>query len=418
MNKQFIYMFTFIILTTSVFSAPRKKKTKKYKKDFLTQYCDLKKNINIAIVKVNDKSGISELVKKDRNVQAQISKKGYYNYLGQNTFVSVGDASLAVDGCYVSEVQVGKDIAEKDLECILTNLNRKNKFNGIINNPEDSGWQRGSVQSLDDIERYNRVANKNGEKLISYDKFAFPQTRTLFEDNVYAQIENALLGGGATVVDRANISESLDEFKLSGSGLMDPNTQKELGKMLGADLIGVADITSYSESTKDGNSVSKIEVILKLINIETGVIFETISLNARNEMKGKGKCHKSRGICLTKYSSYLNETVNNLFQSFPFESTAKITKRGSVYVYSGSVDGVKNDMIFDLFISEYDEDEDEYFEDLIGQILITDNEKGRGMKAGTKSQCDPLDFPAESLDREEEYLVRIPKDIKSKMKCN
>ena len=75
-------------------------------------------------------------------------------------------------------------------------------------------------------------------------------------------------------------------------------------------------------------------------------------------------------------------------------------------------------MIFDLFISEYDEDEDEYFEDLIGLILITDNEKGRGMKAGTKSQCDPLDFPAESLDREEEYLVRIPKDIKSKMKCN
>ena len=32
-----IVIFTFIILTTSVFSAPRKKKTKKYKKDFLTQ---------------------------------------------------------------------------------------------------------------------------------------------------------------------------------------------------------------------------------------------------------------------------------------------------------------------------------------------------------------------------------------------
>ena len=53
-----------------------------------------------------------------------------------------------------------------------------------------------------------------------------------------------------------------------------------------------------------------------------------------------------------------------------------------------------------------------------GQIIITDNEKGRGMKAGTKSQCDPLDFPIGSLDREEEYLVRIPKDIKSKIKCN
>ena len=413
MNKKFIYIFAIIILVTSVFG-----KQKRYKKDFLAQYCNLKKNLNVAVVKVNDKSGIAELVKNDSKARATISKKGYYTYLGQNIFVSIGDAPLAVDGCNVGEVSVGKDISDKDLECILTNLNKKNKYSGIINNPEDSGWQRGSVQSIDDIERYNRRANKIGDKSISYKKFKFPETRTIFEDAVYAQIENALVGAGATIADRANISASMSELDFGSSGLMDPSSQKELGKMLGADLIGVADITSYSESTKDKDSVSKIEVILKLINIETGVIFETISLNARNTMKGRGKCHKSRGICLTKYSSYLKETLMNLFQGFPFESTAKITKRGSVYVYSGSVDGLQNEMLFDLFISEYDEEEDEYYEDLIGQIIITDNEKGRGMKAGTKSQCDPLDFPIGSLDREEEYLVRIPKDIKSKIKCN
>ena len=420
MYKRILYFVLLIILINSitlVFGAP-KKKNKKYKKGFLTQYCDLKKGVNIAIVKVNDKSGISELVNNDPNVRSQVSKKGYYTYLDQNTFVSIGDASLAVDKCKVSEVQVGKNIAEKDLECILTNLNKKNKYSGIISNPEDSGWQRGSVQSLEEIERYNRIAKKNGEKLISYKNFQAPQTRTLFEDNVYAQIENALVGAGATVADRANIAASLGEFEFGNSGLMDPDSQKELGKMVGADLIGVADITSYSESTKDGDSVSKIEVILKLINIETGTLFETISLNARNTMKGKGKCHKSRGVCLSKYSSYLQETLNKTFLDFPFETNAKITKRGSVYVYSGSVDGVQNDMIFDLFISEYDEDEDEFFEDLIGQILIVDNEKGRGIKAGTKSQSDALDFSPELLDREEEYLVRIPKDIKSQMKCD
>ena len=416
MNNKIIYLLTFIILSASLFSKPRGR-NKGYDKKFINQYCDLKKNLSVALVKVNDKSG-------QFHTDVTLSK-GYYTYLGTKVFVSVGDASLASDRCRIGEVNVGKEISDGDLECILDNLNKKNKYNGIVSNPEDSGWQRGSVQSLDDIERYNRVANKNGEKLISYREFQLPETRTLMEDLVYTQIENGLVNASQfTVADRANMSESLSELKNQYSGIFNESNQKELGKMLGTDLIGVADISAYSESTKKKSglggserySVATIEVILKLINVETGVLFTTLKVSAKNEMKGRGKAHKSRAVCLTKYSESLSSELDNSMKEFPFESVAKITKRGAIYVYSGSVDGVMNDMIFDLFISEYDEDDDEYYEDIIGQIKVVDNEKGRGVKAGTKSQCEALDF-SESLDREEEYLVRIPKDIKSKMKC-
>lgn len=416
MNKIIIYLFLSIISINSLYA---KQKNKKYDKKFIAQYCDLKKNLNVAIVEVNDKAGIQETQKS--------RKKGYYNFTGKNVLVSPGDASLAAGYCNVGEASVGKEISDEDLECILVELNRKNLNYGIITNPVESGWQRGSMQLLDDIERVNRKLIKLDEKIIGYRKFSLPVTRTLFEDLIYTQIVNALVNSAQfTVVDRANIDKVLNELRTQHSGIIDDSNQKDLGKMLGTDLIAIADIVSYNESTKKKEELfgsqryckAKIEVIITLSNVETGVLFQTFNISARNDMKGDwSKAPKSRAVCLGKFSNKLKDELEKSMSKFPFESIAKITKRGSIYVSAGSIDGIKNDMIFDLFISEYDEDEDEYYEDKIGQIVVTDNEKGRGIKAGTKSKCDALDF-TESLDRDEEYLIRIPKEIKPKMKCN
>ena len=163
-------------------------------------------------------------------------------------------------------------------------------------------------------------------------------------------------------------------------------------------------------------SEAHIEIILNLIDVESGALFTSLKIEESHRLKGRNEQHKARKKCLMIYSENLKNELEKTMVDFPFETVAKITKRGSIYIYSGSVDGVINDMVFDLFISEYDEEEDEFYEDLIGQIIVVDNEKGRGVKAGTKSQCEALDF-TDSLDREEEYLVRIPKDIKSKIKC-
>ena len=158
-------------------------------------------------------------------------------------------------------------------------------------------------------------------------------------------------------------------------------------------------------------------LIIKLLNVETGVIFgESIQVWQKSEIKGSGKANKARAKCLAEFSGKLMLELDASMSDFPFERSVNISKRGSITIKAGSVDGVQNNMIFNLFILDYDEDEDEYYEDEIGQIIVIDNEKGGGIEAGTKSKCDPIDFN-ESLDKDYDYLVRIPKDIKSKMKC-
>ena len=77
--KRCISFLLVLILVGISFSA----KQKKLKNSQIKEYCDLKKNLKVAIVKVKDKSARSPIP----NSQA-------YKDLGRNVYVSIGDAEL------------------------------------------------------------------------------------------------------------------------------------------------------------------------------------------------------------------------------------------------------------------------------------------------------------------------------------
>lgn len=77
------------------------------------------------------------------------------------------------------------------------------------------------------------------------------------------------------IIERRMINNVLDELSLHQSGLVDPATVKQVGKMLGADAIVVGSITGYyrgkSELITD-QIKSRYEVTIKVLDVETGRI--------------------------------------------------------------------------------------------------------------------------------------------------
>jgi curli biogenesis system outer membrane secretion channel CsgG len=69
--------------------------------------------------------------------------------------------------------------------------------------------------------------------------------------NVSSEIISlTLLRHGADVVDRENIEKILNELNLSKSDIIDPQTRKKIGKILGADAIITGSVTKYRPETK------------------------------------------------------------------------------------------------------------------------------------------------------------------------
>ena len=71
-------------------------------------------------------------------------------------------------------------------------------------------------------------------------------------------------GGKVQVVERSLLKKALEEMKLESTGLMDPQTTKELGKVLGVDAVVVGTLNDLSKK--------KTEINARIIQTETGKI--------------------------------------------------------------------------------------------------------------------------------------------------
>jgi TolB-like protein len=95
---------------------------------------------------------------------------------------------------------------------------------------------------------------------------------------VQEDVTTALVNSGQfNVVERSKLQSVLDEFKLAQTGLIDPAGAKQIGKLLGADLI----LTGTLAATGDEWNVN-----LRLLNTETGLITAALSKKGRlHELK-------------------------------------------------------------------------------------------------------------------------------------
>ena len=95
---------------------------------------------------------------------------------------------------------------------------------------------------------------------------------------VQEDVTTALVNSGQfNVVERSKLQSLLDELKLAQAGLIDPAGAKEVGKLLGADII----LTGTLAPTGDEWNVN-----LRVINTETGLIAAALNKKGRlHELK-------------------------------------------------------------------------------------------------------------------------------------
>lgn len=79
-----------------------------------------------------------------------------------------------------------------------------------------------------------------------------------------------------SVIERSRLKEVIKELKLSLSGVIDPQTVKQVGKILGADAVLTGTLTII------GN---KIEINARLVDVETGEIITGVTVQSEREAK-------------------------------------------------------------------------------------------------------------------------------------
>jgi TolB-like protein len=137
-------------------------------------------------------------------------------------------------------------LVAKPQESLDSNLS--NLVNQIVNGIHKEGKTKIAVVEFSDLNGHTSVLGKFlAEELIT----------RLFITNKFEVIERQLL------------NKIIEEHKLNFTGLIDPNSAKELGRILGVEAIISGTITDLNES---------IKINARLISTETGQIFSVASI--------------------------------------------------------------------------------------------------------------------------------------------
>ncbi|MFH1541109.1 MAG: CsgG/HfaB family protein [Elusimicrobiota bacterium] len=90
--------------------------------------------------------------------------------------------------------------------------------------------------------------------------------------------------GKLQVVERTLLNKIMDEMKLGKSGIIDQETTKELGKILGVDAIVTGVLIEESER-RNSKKTKKVDINTRVIKIETGDILVAVSKKIKKTWK-------------------------------------------------------------------------------------------------------------------------------------
>ena len=89
---------------------------------------------------------------------------------------------------------------------------------------------------------------------------AFTNARPALQgvENLFAKY---LISAGFKVVERAQLESVLKEHNISVSGYLSPETTREIGKILGVDVLLIGEVSSYSPARTESRPVYKQDVM-------------------------------------------------------------------------------------------------------------------------------------------------------------
>lgn len=81
------------------------------------------------------------------------------------------------------------------------------------------------------------------------------------------------------IIEREDISAVLEEQSLQLSGITDPNSAVDVGRLTGADAVVVGDLTDYVYWDNTGVTGTTVSLSMRMIDVETGKVFLSGSIS-------------------------------------------------------------------------------------------------------------------------------------------
>jgi|GEM_PF-1073377 len=191
----------------------------------------------------------------------------------------------------------------------------------------------------------------------------------LYENSVCEKFTYVVVKlGRFTVVEREKLASVMKELKLSLSGLVDPNTAAQVGKLLGAKYIITGDLRDYGQKYSDKEYKVNIGITVKIIEVATAEIIDAI------EVEGKG----SGGDAGTARKEALEAAADKFYYEIRkvFALKTYILKREGnvVYIRFGEKMGIRKGTRFSV-LREGESVTDPY----TGEVYTTTREIGEIM---------------------------------------
>lgn len=143
--------------------------------------------------------------------------------------------------------------------------------------------------------------------------------------------------GKFNIIDRTLVEEKINAANLNTTGLIDPDTAKKIGDLLGADYLVYGNVNDVTLSETGASTVGigldlstvtvKAHLIVRVMDVETGQIIGA----AKGEGKSKGSFVRVKGgefatisIGRTKVTQ---DSVHNALQQAAFATVDKLIKQ-------------------------------------------------------------------------------------------
>lgn len=143
--------------------------------------------------------------------------------------------------------------------------------------------------------------------------------------------------GKFNIMDRTLVEEKINAANLNTTGLIDPDTAKKIGELLGADYLVYGNVNDVTLSETGASTVGigldfstvtvKAHLIVRVMDIETGQIIGA----AKGEGKSKGSFVRVKGGELATISigrtKVTQDSVHNALQQAAFATVDKLIKQ-------------------------------------------------------------------------------------------
>lgn len=143
--------------------------------------------------------------------------------------------------------------------------------------------------------------------------------------------------GKFNVMDRTLVEDKIRESSLNTTGLIDPDTAKKIGDILGVDYLVYGNVNDVTLSETGGSTggvgldISKITVkahiIVRVMEIETGKIIGA----AKGEGKSRGSFVRIKGspvvVLEIGRTKVTQDSVHNALQQAAFQTVDKLIKQ-------------------------------------------------------------------------------------------